>query len=62
MRKATGNLKQKSYKKENLPYKICPVCNLPFSWRKKWERNWEIVMYCSEKCRNNKNSKYNEHS
>ncbi|MEM9279556.1 MAG: DUF2256 domain-containing protein, partial [Pseudomonadota bacterium] len=23
-------------KKSNLPQKICPVCGLPFSWRKKW--------------------------
>ncbi|MBL0765253.1 DUF2256 domain-containing protein [Marivirga atlantica] len=38
-------------KKEHLPSKICPVCRLPFSWRKKWERNWERVKYCSERCR-----------
>ena len=25
-------------KKENLPSKICVVCNRPFTWRKKWER------------------------
>tara|TARA_Y200000002_G_scaffold245875_1_gene203404 strand:- start:442 stop:573 length:132 start_codon:yes stop_codon:yes gene_type:complete len=34
--------------------KICKVCNKPFSWRKKWERDWENVIYCSEKCRRNK--------
>ena len=33
------------------PSKICPVCGLPFSWRKKWERDWETVKYCSERCR-----------
>lgn len=60
MRKTTGDLKQKTYKKENLPYKICPVCKLPFSWRKKWEKNWEHVIYCSEKCRNNKKLNHNE--
>ncbi|MEH6681074.1 MAG: DUF2256 domain-containing protein [Sediminicola sp.] len=42
-------------KKGDLPQKICPICNLPFSWRKKWERNWEEVKFCSEKCRRNKN-------
>lgn len=38
-------------RKEN---KICKVCNKPFSWRKKWERDWENVIYCSERCRRNK--------
>ncbi len=41
-------------KKHNLPQKICPVCGLPFTWRKKWAKNWEEVIYCSEKCRRNK--------
>ncbi|MEC7891630.1 MAG: DUF2256 domain-containing protein [Pseudomonadota bacterium] len=34
--------------------KICKVCKKPFSWRKKWERDWENVIYCSERCRRNK--------
>jgi hypothetical protein len=38
-------------KKSHLPTKICPVCSFPFSWRKKWEKNWENVVYCSKKCR-----------
>ena len=42
--------------KSNLPTKICPVCKRPFTWRKKWERNWDEVLYCSERCRRNKNS------
>ena len=41
----------KSIKKENLPTKICETCNLPFSWRKKWERVWDEVKYCSDGCR-----------
>ncbi|MFZ1845860.1 MAG: DUF2256 domain-containing protein [Saprospiraceae bacterium] len=41
-----------------MPDKICPVCNLKFSWRKKWLKNWEEVKYCSVKCRNNKNGNY----
>ncbi|MGB2516732.1 MAG: DUF2256 domain-containing protein, partial [Pseudomonadales bacterium] len=24
-------------KKSDLPTKMCPVCNRPFTWRKKWE-------------------------
>ncbi len=39
---------------KNKDPKICKVCNKPFSWRKKWERDWENVIYCSEKCRRNK--------
>lgn len=38
-------------KKADLPQKACPVCDRPFSWRKKWEKNWADVKYCSEKCR-----------
>ncbi len=38
-------------KKQNLPQKTCPVCARPFTWRKKWARNWETVVYCSERCR-----------
>ncbi|WP_136797091.1 MULTISPECIES: DUF2256 domain-containing protein [Desulfosediminicola] len=34
-----------------LETKICPVCNRPFSWRKKWRRNWPEIVYCSERCR-----------
>nr|WP_262903978.1 DUF2256 domain-containing protein [Polaribacter gangjinensis] len=30
------------------------VCKKPYSWRKKWEKNWENVKYCSEKCSRNK--------
>lgn len=33
------------------PSKVCPVCDRPFAWRKKWERDWENVRYCSERCR-----------
>jgi hypothetical protein len=43
--------------KSELPVKVCLACNLPFTWRKKWERNWEEVRYCSEKCRRNKRKK-----
>ncbi|WP_445756890.1 DUF2256 domain-containing protein [Polaribacter sp.] len=41
-------------KKEHLPQKICLTCNKPYAWRKKWEKNWGNVKYCSEKCRRNK--------
>ncbi|MEO7801235.1 MAG: DUF2256 domain-containing protein [Ginsengibacter sp.] len=34
--------------------KDCVVCNRPFSWRKKWEKVWDDVKYCSEKCKRNR--------
>ncbi|MEK9757842.1 MAG: DUF2256 domain-containing protein [Paracoccaceae bacterium] len=37
-------------KKQHLPTKICPRCNRSFAWRKKWEKNWEEVKYCSKRC------------
>ncbi|WP_281167258.1 DUF2256 domain-containing protein [Marinospirillum minutulum] len=37
-------------KKTNLPSKMCPVCLRPFTWRKKWEKNWANVKYCSKRC------------
>ncbi|RUO27622.1 DUF2256 domain-containing protein [Aliidiomarina maris] len=37
-------------KKSQLPSKICPQCQRPFSWRKKWERDWKQVKYCSKRC------------
>jgi len=44
----------KSIKKQHLPTKICVICQRPFSWRKKWEKMWDEVKYCSDKCRMNK--------
>ncbi len=41
----------KMRKKADLPTKPCAHCGLPFAWRKKWERDWEQVKYCSERCR-----------
>jgi hypothetical protein len=38
-------------RKADLPTKTCVVCGRPFSWRKKWARDWENVKYCSERCR-----------
>jgi hypothetical protein len=41
--------------KQNLPLKMCVVCEKPFTWRKKWEKVWDKVKYCSDKCRMSKN-------
>ncbi|WP_084333342.1 DUF2256 domain-containing protein [Hyphomonas sp. L-53-1-40] len=37
--------------KSDLPEKACVSCGRPFTWRKKWERVWHEVKYCSERCR-----------
>ena len=39
---------------KNKESKICIICKRPFTWRKKWERDWSNVKYCSKKCRMNK--------
>lgn len=33
------------------PSKTCRVCGRTIEWRKKWERDWEGVRYCSAGCR-----------
>ncbi|MBI1322858.1 DUF2256 domain-containing protein [bacterium] len=33
------------------PSRICKVCDRPFEWRKAWERDWQNVKYCSDRCR-----------
>jgi len=37
--------------KSELPSKPCLHCGRPFSWRRKWARDWEQVRYCSERCK-----------
>ncbi len=34
-----------------LPTKSCTVCGRTITWRKKWERDWDEVRYCSDACR-----------
>lgn len=40
-----------AHRKPHLPEKICLVCQRPFAWRKKWEKVWDEVRYCSDACR-----------
>ena len=35
----------------DVPTKICRSCGRTITWRKKWERNWDEVRYCSDACR-----------
>ncbi|MBV8657607.1 MAG: DUF2256 domain-containing protein [Burkholderiales bacterium] len=37
--------------KLTLPNKYCAACGRPFAWRRKWARDWDRVIYCSERCR-----------
>ena len=48
MRDARG----KTVAKANLPSKICETCLRPMTWRKAWERCWDTVRHCSDRCRN----------
>jgi hypothetical protein len=41
-------------KKEHLPSKLCVVCQRPFTWRKKWDKDWDKVLYCSNACKKQK--------
>jgi hypothetical protein len=34
--------------------KVCLACGREFAWRRRWERNWEEVRYCSRACRSAK--------
>ena len=41
----------KMRKKSDLPIKSCAACGLPFTWRKKWARDWDNVRFCPDRCR-----------
>ena len=33
------------------PTRDCAACGRIITWRKKWERDWDQVRYCSDSCR-----------
>ena len=45
----------KRVEKSDLPSKDCAACGRPFTWREKWEKVWDDMKYCSDKCRAKKN-------
>ena len=47
-----GRRNRLSHDKALLPQKRCAACGRPFTWRKKWERCWDQLRYCSDRCRN----------
>jgi hypothetical protein len=40
--------------KNGFPPKVCKTCGREFEWRKKWAATWGQVLYCSERCRRNR--------
>ncbi|GIL63857.1 hypothetical protein Vafri_17721 [Volvox africanus] len=44
-------------KKEHLPTKVCVTCGRPFTWRKVWEKCWDEVQCCSDRCKNERKRK-----
>lgn len=37
--------------KATTPDKTCAACGRPFSWRRKWARDWDQVKTCSDRCK-----------
>ncbi|WP_336749545.1 DUF2256 domain-containing protein [Pantoea vagans] len=46
--------------KRSLPVRYCKTCNKPMSWRKKWEKCWNEVLYCSERCRRQRSAQHKD--
>ena len=44
------NMSRESQTKNGFAPRICVTCGKPFEWRKKWARDWEKVLYCSQRC------------
>ncbi|MUK91813.1 DUF2256 domain-containing protein [Aliivibrio fischeri] len=51
---SSDDVMESKMKKSELPEKICVVCQRAFRWRKKWERDWLMVKYCSKRCRSSR--------
>ena len=47
---ARGANRGRATAKADLPQKDCVTCGRPFTWRKKWARDWAQVKYCSRRC------------
>lgn len=45
-------MESKNYKNDT---KTCASCGREIEYRKKWEKNWPEIKYCSDECRKNKN-------
>ncbi len=38
------------------PDKTCATCGRTITWRRKWERDWDNIRFCSDACRTHKPS------
>lgn len=47
----TPPMKAAKRPKATLPDKTCEACGRPFSWRRKWARDWDAVKTCSDRCK-----------
>ncbi|MFL2570957.1 MAG: DUF2256 domain-containing protein [Parvicellaceae bacterium] len=47
-------MKVRANKENSDYYKTCPICNNLFNNRKKWKNSWDTVIYCSKRCKNEK--------
>ena len=47
------NMSREAQTKNGFAPRICVTCGKPFEWRKKWARDWEKVLYCSQRCQKN---------
>lgn len=36
------------------PPKTCATCGRQIEWRKKWERDWDSIRFCSDGCRHHR--------
>jgi hypothetical protein len=34
--------------------RICKTCGRTLEWREKWNRDWDVIKYCSDACRGHK--------
>lgn len=41
--------------KNNIESKICESCGRTIEYRKKWEKDWANIKYCSDACKKRKN-------
>ena len=48
---AHGSGEHRSVPARDLPTKTCAGCGRTITWRKRWERDWDAVRWCSDGCR-----------
>lgn len=50
-RESGGDTNRGKRRATDRPAKVCLRCGRPFTWRRKWARDWAQVRYCSDNCR-----------